>query len=210
MKKIKLSTKILSYLIDLIIVFTGVFSAFLLSDYQNNKAAKTRQEQLYIAIYEDLDRFQSSGTSEKGFIHFFEEFEKGMDSAVNKKSLQPIARLHGDYWKIEIIRSMIASDVINDIDIKLFKRISRFNTVHQNFLDMIEDFNRFYENQVTTYYTRDLDQFYEENSNELKPKYQPILLYPKRMVEFSKLLVGLAEELKLEIQDNYLPDDYEK
>jgi hypothetical protein len=147
-----------------LVVFAGVFLAFLLSEYQEKKRRDEKKQEIYRAIYEELNAFIEDGKKEnkRGFINFFNNLDNRSDSLIAIKKLPIKMNLYGDYWKIPIINSFVQNGILQDIDIETFKNITRFNTVHQNFLDNIRDYNQFYDKYVTAEYDKGMDNFLKQ------------------------------------------------
>ncbi len=201
--------KTFKYIFDFIVVFAGVFLAFYLSERKDEQKELQKKQEIYLAIYEDLNSFYESGRRENkdGFINFFEKIDHDSDSMIAVKQLPVLTTVYGDYWKIDIIKTLIESGYIKEIDIYTFKKVTRFNTVHQNFLRSIEIYNEFYDKYVTANHDKGMDFFYKPNSNELKPKYSYLNNAMKGIAEFSELLVGISKELSVEIKENHLKED---
>lgn len=207
MQKYKaLLPRVYKYFFDFIVVFAGVFLAFWLSEYKDKKNEAQKKREIYIAIYEELNSFYESGRkeNEKGFINFFKNLDSRTDSLIAIKKLPIKTSLYGDYWKIPIINSFVQSGLLMDIDILTFKKITRFNTVHQNFLENIRDYNLFYDKYVTAEYNNGMDYFYKSGTNELKPKYTYLNDALLGTSEFAELLVSLAQELAAEIKEKHI------
>ena len=198
--------KICKYLFDFIIVFTGVFLAFWLSEHKDNREKEDKKREIYIAIYEDLNSFYESGKREnkKGFVNFFESLDRRSDSLISSRKIPVKTTLYGDYWKIPIINSFVQNGFLRDIDVSTFKKITRFNTVHQNLLENIKDYNIFYDKYVTADYDKGMEHFYKEGTNKLKPKYSYLENALAETAAFADLLVNLAHELSMEIKEKHI------
>ena len=198
--------KVYKYFFDFIVVFAGVFLAFWLSEYKDNKNEAEKKREIYIAIYEELNSFYQSGReqNEKGFINFFKSQDSLSDSLIAIKKLPVKMNLYGDYWKIPIINSFVQSGLLKEIDVETFKKVTRFNTVHQNFLENIRDYNMFYDKYVTAEYDNGIDYFYKDGTNELKPKYSYLEYALAGTAEFATLLVNIAQELSTEIKEKHI------
>ncbi len=195
------------FALEAIMVFVGVFAAFLLDDWRESKALADRQRQIYAAVQKDLLRYVSAGEDEKsGFVTGFQKNEKVISELIAKQELSRQMVLFGDYWHIEIIDSMLKSGMLSDIDIDTFSRISRFHSIHQNMLMMIQRFNDFYENNVTANYGVDGSGLYDPESGELSSRYISVQDYSHRICRFAELTVELAAEIADEIETKHLAD----
>lgn len=186
-------------------VFVGVFAAFLLDDWRESKSQADRQRQIYAAVQKDLQRYVSAGEDERtGFVTRFRENERVINDLIARQELDRQMVLFGDYWHIEIIDSMLKSGMLSDIDIDTFSRISRFHSIHQNMLMMIQRFNDFYEDNVTANYGVDGSGLYEPESGALSSRYISVLDYSHRIRRFAELTVELAKEIADEIETQHL------
>jgi len=198
--------KFLKLLRELMIVFIGVFAAFLLNDYRNGKIDKNEIKNTYAIIYEDLDSYYECGKreNEEGFINLFESMVKNTERVIQNKELPYGFDLVGDYWNIELINSMLLSGKLNNIDPEIFKHVSRFHTVHSNMLNYIKKFNYFYDEHVVPNLDKGMAEFYDSGNDKLKLKYQRLLDYQEAILSFSKLTVEMAEDLKEEIKSKHI------
>lgn len=194
------------YLIELVIVFFGVFLAFLLNDYQNNKEAEEKKLELYRSIYEDLDRFVAAGDTANahGFVNMFVERDKDLAYQLSIQDLDPLSIINGDYWNIEIISTLLNSGSIDQLDIGMLKIISRYHTTHSGFTQQIEKYNEFYLEFVTKRYS-DKDPFFKVNG-QLKPEYAVLPAYSGFFVTISQTLVDEARRIKKKIREEYLEE----
>lgn len=205
MKKLNTFSK---YLFEFIVVFAGVFAAFLLDGYRTEQQEKQRKREIYTALYEDLNHFYVSGRweNEDGFLNLFKETDQKIDSTVALKKIQAKFMVYGDYWKIDIVSSFLTSGALQDIDIKVLQDISRFYTVHQNFLKLIEDFNEFYDTHITSNIDQGVDYFYKPNSNELKDRYYYLVYAFEGIQHMGELLVDGAERISKDIKEKHLEE----
>ncbi|MAU72504.1 MAG: hypothetical protein CML04_10440 [Pseudozobellia sp.] len=196
------------YFFEFLVVFVGVFLAFWLNNYQESKTEERKKREIYTAIYEDLNAFYESGKreNEKGFVQFFLNLDKQSDSLIGQKKIPVKTILYGDYWKVPIIKSFVQSGLLKDVDIEIFKKVTRFNTVHQNFLQTIEDYNTFYDQYITAEYDQGMEHFYQPDSNKLRGKYIYLEDALEGVAEFAELLVTIAHEVATEIQSKHLAD----
>ena len=198
--------QVLSTLRELLIVFTGVFAAFLLNDFRHGQIVSKKEKAVYKVVFEDLDSFYSNGTrsNENGFITMFEKMADQTEAMIQNKEIPLGFNIVGDYWNVEIINSMVLSGKLNDIDPEIFKYVSRFHTVHSNMLGHIQGFNRFYEDQVVPNLDKGVEEFYYLEKGGLKLRYQRMLYYQDMMIELAESSVELSKDLKEKIKSKYL------
>ena len=194
------------YLFEFAVVFSGVFLAFWLTERNDQNKAAQKQKEIYQAIYEDLQGFHDSGirSNDRGFILLFEKWARQMDSLILIKKIPHRMSIKGDYWKMPILQSMMQSSILNEIDIATFKKVARIHTVHQNFLQTIQEYNRFYNQYVTAEYDQGMEHFYVSGSQKLKPKYTYLNRANADIARFAELLVKITGEVAAEIKSQHL------
>jgi hypothetical protein len=192
-------------LLDLFVVFLGVFIAFLLNNWNETRKEKRELTQKYLAIYEDLERFHSAGTNpENNFIDFFKDARAQWDSIVSSGQVPPPNfRIYGDWYHLEIVETMVVSGQLNDVDVVTFKQVSRYRTIHRNFLAQIEAFNNYYERQVTPRASQSKETFYHPDGR-LREEYTVVGDYLTSIIDFANVSVSLAEQLKEQIKKRHL------
>lgn len=198
--------KIYKYLFDFIVVFTGVFLAFVLSQYKDKKDEAEKRKALYIAVFEDLNSFYESGRTEnkEGFVNAFTKNAVLLDSAIATKKLPVSINLYADSWNIPIINSLINSGLLKDTDIEFLKNVTKFNSSHQIFLEHIKDFNEFYKEKITANYDKGKDYFYKKGTNKLKPNYQYLNYGMSQLAKQGKILVEYARKISTDIKEKYI------
>ncbi len=196
------------YFFDFLVVFAGVFLAFWLSEYQERKRQAAKRQEIYTAVYEELNDFVEDGKKEnsESFVNFFRNIDKQSDSLIALRQLPVKMNIYGDYWKIPIVNSLVANGALQDIDIETFKNVTRFNTVHNNFLANIKDYNEFYDKYVTAEYDQGMDNFFKDGTNELKPKYTYLENAVEEIASFAELLVDFAQVLSKDIKEEHIED----
>lgn len=209
MKKILLKIKSLvpkttKYFFDFFVVFIGVFLAFWLNARKEEQNKKEEQIQVYRAIYEDINAFYLAGQLENknGFINLFNRSKDELDSLIAIKEIPAYRRLYGDYWHLEIVKSLSESDRLTSVDAELFKGLANFNTSHQMFLDEIDDFNVKYESYITAHYENGMDYFYKSD-NTPKEIIKTLQYRLERIISLSIMLVESAKNAKIGLEEEY-------
>lgn len=197
---------IFKYLFEFTVVFSGVFLAFWLTERNDQNKVEQKQKDIYLALYEDLQSFHESGkrSNTEGFILLFEKWDKQFDSLILEKKIPLRMNIKGDYWKMPIVHSMMQSGILNEIDIATFKKVARIHTVHQNFLQTIQEFNRFYDQYITAEYDQGIEHFYRADSRKLKPKYSYLNRANADLAGFAELLVDITGEIAADIKSQHL------
>ncbi|PID68061.1 MAG: hypothetical protein CR968_03540 [Flavobacteriia bacterium] len=204
-----INPRIYKYLFDFIVVFVGVFLAFALTQYKDKKNEAKKKREIYIAIFEDLQSLYEAGKTDNkdGFVNAFKHNDVKIDSAIAMKQFPAHSYIYADSWNIPVIKSLINSGQLKDIDIEIFKAVTKFNSGHQIFLEHIKGFNEFYDRYITADYDKGIDFFYEKNTNKLKPKYEYLSSSMSKLAELGALLVEEADRLSKEIKEKHIDKD---
>lgn len=194
--------KIKKLLAELIVVFVGVFAAFLLSGYQTERQKEQQRLEIVRAVRADLAAYIANGQEpQQGFVNYFAEINKANQAQLRKGHLQRVPGvIFGDYWHLEGINMMLSSGRLNDIDLALYRSLARFNTLHQNFLHMIEGYNQY---QLQYLMPQLSQQPFFDSQGRLAAGYEPVARYPEQLQAFSDITVRIAIELLAQIDRQY-------
>ncbi|RVU35449.1 hypothetical protein EOE67_13820 [Rheinheimera riviphila] len=194
-----------SLLAELAVVFIGVFAAFLLSDYQQQQTKTLQQIEIVKAVRADLTAYIDNGTAaNSGFIDFFSNINTGMQHQIAKGELTQIPGIIiGDYWYLEALHPMITSGKLNDIQLDLYRDLARFNTLHQNFIQMIADFNRYQLDVIYPHLAQVPQPYFLAPDHRLSPAYLPLQTYSNNLQNFAEISVQHATALIKAIDRHY-------
>lgn len=187
---------------ELIVVFIGVFAAFLLSGYQAERQKELQRVEIIRAVRFDLVAYIANGSDPKqGFIGYFTEMNRANQAQISKGRLERLPGIiFGDYWHFEGLHTMLSSGRLNDIDLELYRSLARFNTIHQNFMNMIEGYNQY---QLQYLMPHMVQQPFFQADGRLAPGYESIAMYPEQLQRFSEVTVQIAQELLQDIDKRY-------
>lgn len=187
---------------ELLVVFIGVFAAFLLSGYQVDRQKELQRVEIVRAVRADLAAYIANGNDPKqGFVNYFTEINRANQAQLKKQRLEHLPGvIFGDYWHLESVHMMLTSGRLNDIDLALYRNLARFNTLHQNFLQMIEGYNQYQLQYLMPVMNQ--QPFFQSNG-ELAIGYEPVASYPEQLQAFSQISVSVAAELLTQIDSQY-------
>ncbi len=193
---------------ELLIVFIGVFAAFLLNDYWNDRKEQAKEKKLYQALYQDMKRFSRNGKDPKdGFLRRLQFWADSTEKLVaQRKAILYPGRIYGDYWHMGVFDAMMKSGKLNDIDVDVFVTLANNHTLYMMFLDNSQYCNEFYENKIAHYKETGASVFYDPQTGELKAMYKSYLHRRKEIVHLSKLLVEIVDEHTAEWEEKGLVD----
>ena len=192
-------------LAELLVVFIGVFAAFLLSDYQQQQTKAQQQIEIVKAVRADLTAYIDNGSDPKaGFVSFFGTINSKLQQQITKGELTQIPGIIiGDYWYLEALHPMITSGKLNDIQLDLYRDLARFNTLHQNFIKMIEDFNRYQLDVIYPHLAKVPQPYFLAPDNRLSPAYLPLQTYSHNLQNFAEISVQHAKAMVEAIDRHY-------
>ncbi len=187
---------------ELIVVFIGVFAAFLLSGYQAERQKELQRVEIIRAVRVDLVAYIANGSDPKqGFIGYFTEMNRANQAQISKGRLERLPGIiFGDYWHFEGLHTMLSSGRLNDIDLELYRSLARFNTIHQNFMNMIEGYNQY---QLQYLMPQLREQPFFAATGALAAGYEPMQMYPEQLQMFSEITVDIARKLLAAIDQKY-------
>lgn len=187
---------------ELLVVFIGVFAAFLLSGYQAERQKEQQRIETIRAVRVELATYIANGTDAKqGFISYFSQINSDNKAQLAQGRLERLPGIiFGDFWHLESLNTLLSSGRLNDIDLQLYRSLARFNTVHHNFLTMIEGYNQY---QLQYLMPRLREQPFFDGQGALVAGYEPITLYPAQLQMFSEVTVEFARQLLVVIDQKY-------
>ncbi len=187
---------------ELLVVFVGVFAAFLLSGHQAERQKELQRVEIVRAVRADLAAYIANGNEPKqGFVNYFTEINRANQAQLKTHRLERLPGvIFGDYWHLEGINMMLASGRLNDIDLALYRSLARFNTLHQNFLNMIEGYNQY---QLQYLMPHMVQQPFFQSDGRLAPGFESMAMYPQQLQRFSEVTVRIAQELLNDIDHKY-------
>lgn len=187
---------------ELLVVFIGVFAAFFLSAYQQELQKERQRVEVIRAVRVDLVAYIENGSEPKqGFVNYFTEMNRANQAQLKKGRLDRLPGvIFGDYWHFEGLHIMLSSGRLNDIDLDLYRSLARFNTIHQNFMKMIEGYNEY---QLRYLMPQLREQPFFDATGALAAGYEPIQMYPEQLQMFSEITVDIARKLLAAIDQKY-------
>lgn len=203
---LQLPGKTLRLLRELMIVFIGVFAAFLLNDYWNAQNQKARQRNIYQALYTDMQRFSKNAKDpDNGFIRLFTYWAETSERLVEAQQLPNYPdRIFGDYWHMEVFHSMMTTGKLNDLDLIDFVYLARVHTFYLMFLDEIRQYNEFYSREILPTLDEGSNAFYTIETGALKHKFEPYQYYPRKIQSTIEMLARIVDSCITDLEQRGL------
>ena len=145
-------------LADLIVVFVGVYAAFLITEYAAERKHTQHQKKLYEAIYQDIDGFIDVNwlELESWYKEWQQHYEDGqMPDLIYlpvEKGFIPPSR---DVWN-----AAVASDVLGALEASTVRNIAQFYNRIDHMLKKFESLNEFVLREIIPHEERGKAPFY--------------------------------------------------
>lgn len=179
-------------LLELVIVFVGVYLAFLVNEYGTRREQEARRAQLRAALASEISVFIEGATP---LVPALDSLFAGWDSAYAAGSRpMPLRVPTGgiDMPPRGMWQAVIASDPLATLDVATMQSVSDF----YNGLDVvIEKYDRlraFDEASIIPRADDGAPAFYEGGSTELRPEYRAYMSRFRDVVNLLRRLEGLA------------------
>lgn len=134
----KYSQAVLKYLIELLIVFAGVYGAFLLSEYKENRQKAERRGQIYDALLREISGVSKDAHQSGKGLSRMKAF---YDSLMAEKEMPPLKPFADPIaFRPHIWEATIQSDGLVLMKVSSIEKISGFYNSTQKFIRLIEEF----------------------------------------------------------------------
>lgn len=189
----KYSQAILRYLIELLIVFAGVYGAFLLSEYKENRQKDERKYQIYEALLREINSVS------RGAQHFGTELSKYKaiyDSLIAEKKMPRLGSFTNPIvFTPHVWEATIQSDGLSLLEVSTIEKLSEFYGYSQHLVTLIEEFRGRTESFILFNYDKDKYEFYDSKTKQLRPKYSWFLSGMEQIAEECSMVATKADSL---------------
>jgi len=169
LKNNKIAKSIIRYFAELLIVFFGVYGAFLLSEYKSEKEKEVKKEQICSALIQEISnvliRTDRVNDNLPKIINFYDSLlESGaMPDLVPRAEA---VKVESHMWN-----ASLASGAIDLLDIPLMYKISKFYNSLNAGLEQINQLRELSETILIPNLNKGKDEFYDLGTKKIKPKY---------------------------------------
>ena len=189
----KYSQSLLRYLIELLIVFAGVYGAFLLSEYKENRQKDERKNQIYEALFREINSVS------KDAQHFGTELSKykaRYDSLIAEKKMPRLGSFTNPIlFTPHVWEATIQSDGLSLLEVSTIEKLSEFYGYTQHLVTLIEEFRGRTQSFILFNYDKDKYEFYDSKTNRLRPKYSWYLSDMEQIAQESSTVAMKADSL---------------
>jgi hypothetical protein len=176
-------------LVELVIVFVGVYLAFLFNEYQADRQERAHRTELRAALASEIDVFSRSAGR---FASHLDSLRARWDSAYTAGARPaPLMVPTGsvDRPPRGIWQAVLASDPLATLDVTTMQNVSSFYNALDVLIAKSDRLRDFYEASVIPHLDDGAAAFYGRGSTVLRPEYRA---YMDRLGDF----LGLLKELQ--------------
>ncbi len=165
----KYSQAVLRYFIELLIVFAGVYGAFLLSQYKENRQKAERRDQICDALLREINAISKDAhLSGKGLS----QMKAWYDSLMAEKKMPPLIHFADPIaFTPHIWEATIQSDGLVLLKVSMIEEISGFYNSTQKLILLVEQFRLRTEPFLMIDQEKERHEFYDLKTKHLKRKY---------------------------------------
>ncbi len=177
-------------LIELLIVFVGVYAAFSLDRWNDGREAERQREQILLALLRNVEvylgelREVSEEFELQHYGPFIEAYENG-----EMPSLEAIpmggSGLSSDFWS-----AMLQAGGLEVLDIETIGHIESYYTVLRFAVGRITAFDEVMTTQLAPNLDNGLDEFYDTDKRRLRKRYE---WYPRMLTETNRQLKRVSD-----------------
>lgn len=169
MKELAKLKSIGKYFIELLIVFLGVYGAFLLNEYNIEKQNSIKREQISEGLIKEITNIISRTDRVSKQIPALLNYYDSLITAGDMPDLQPRiepVRVESHMWK-----ASLESGVIDLFDVPLIFRLSEFYNELNSGLEQITQLRNLSESILIPNLNKPKSEFYDFRTGKLKEKY---------------------------------------
>jgi len=179
-----------SILVELLIVFVGVYAAFSLDRWNDDKEAEQQREQILLALLQNLNVYLDELVQEseefeqihyKPFIEAYENDEMPILKAIPMGG----SGLSSEFWS-----AMLQAGGLEVLDIETISNIESYYTTLRFAVGKITTFDQIITNQLVPNLDNDLEEFYNLEDKRLRKRYD---WYPEMLLETNRQLKRVSE-----------------
>lgn len=164
---------------ELVVVFAGVYLAFLLNNYRIENQNQQQRQKIYQSLYQyfsilDFEEVKSSFYKRYYGTSFLKSYQTGEMPRLKKPRRVLIMSLSDRNWI-----SILQAGGYELLDPELIRKINLFYTNVERQKEMIEYFNDMVSEYLLPYYHADISRFYNLETKKLKPSYEWYIDYIK-------------------------------
>jgi len=188
---------------ELLVVFIGVYAAFIFDNYRTNKQNEYRRQQIYTALKEEFT-FSSEGMKQAAPLldsivtKIKNEYEEGKMSKPSRFHF--VIGIRTDIWE-----AVLKSGALELIDVKLVFQLSNYYSFIRFAAEECKNFDRLIQQYIIPNTDKNIEEFYNIKTKKFKRKYSWYLESLDNMNNYMNSIQKMTDSLLVEI-NNYLED----
>jgi hypothetical protein len=185
--------------VELVIVFVGVYGAFLLNEYRADRQDDERRHQIYRAL---LTEVQEIGRNTDSFIASFgpgvERFEQALEAG---EMPRPSPVFFTVSYTPHMWNATLQSEGLDVLELDVLYEVSGlYNNLEMAF-GMLEELQTLSKDVLMPSLNADLSEFYDLETKQLRAKYRWYLHYSANLMSRANLIQREADSLEVLLHD---------
>ncbi len=189
----KYSQTLLRYLIELLIVFAGVYGAFLLSEYKENRRDAIRRGQIYQALVREIEYLASNSHRVGIELSNYKTIYEGL---IAKRKMPLLVSFKNPItFTPHLWNATIQSDALNLLEVATIEKLSTFYNETQDLIKLIEEFRGRTASFLMIDKEKARSEFYDLKTGQLRSRYSWYLEGMGQMSEACSTLAAKGDSL---------------
>jgi len=188
-------------LADLIVVFVGVYAAFMLSEYKETRQNQQRKQQIITALIESLEQ------DEKGFtavLKLWEEQGKPLLELYEQGKLPEIMPQLSTRVEVYVSDNAaswgaVFQSGVEILDVEVIKEMEKLQELNMAVVEVVNRFLRLVDSVIIPNADKDFSEFYDPQTKKLRRKYEWFVFltqsFVRRFEQAHKQTVDVKEML---------------
>ncbi|MCK4226508.1 hypothetical protein KAX29_06425 [candidate division WOR-3 bacterium] len=184
---------------ELLVVFIGVYGAFIFDNYRTNKQDEYRKQQIYTALKEEFT-FSSEGMKQVvpllgGIVtEFKSEYEEG--KMPKPRRFHFVIGIRTDIWE-----AVLQSGALELIDVKLVFQLSNYYSFIRFAAEECKNFDRLIQQYIIPNADKNIEEFYNIKTKKFNRKYLWYLESLDNMNNYMNRIQKMTDSLLVEINN---------
>ncbi|MCK4420364.1 hypothetical protein KAW48_01105 [candidate division WOR-3 bacterium] len=188
---------------ELLVVFIGVYAAFIFDSYRTNKQNEYRKQQIYTALKEEFT-FTSEGM--KQAVPLLDSIVTKLKNEYEEGKMPKPSRFHFVIGvRTDIWEAVLKSGALELIDAKLVFQLSNYYSFIRFAAEECKNFDRLIQQYIILNIDKNIGEFYNIKTKKFKGKYSWYLESLDNMNNYMNRIQKMTDSLLVEI-DNYVED----
>ena len=180
-------------LLELVVVFIGVYLAFMLNEHRAEREQENRRQQLRTALASEIGVFANGADRiapefDSLYVRWRRRFEAGEQPTPIHYQLSGISLPPRGMWQ-----AVVASDAVATLDVATMQQVSYFYNGLDILLERYQDLDDFARREIMPYRASGAAAFYDAE-DRLKPHYADYM----RRIHDAQNLFGIVREMAAE------------